>query len=68
MFTRIETREKFIDHMHLRAYLIRSRAPHVVKNHVHLAVTILSGRKDEVVMQCYVLLAVRHNFHISIAI
>ena len=40
-----------IDHIQLRAYLIRNRAPHVINSHVHLAVAILSGKKNEVVRQ-----------------
>ena len=51
-----------IDHMQLRAYLIRNRAPHVINNHVHVAVAIWSGKKNEVVRQCYALLTVRHDF------
>ena len=35
-----------IDHMQLRAYLIRNRAPNVINNHVHVAVAILSGKKN----------------------
>ena len=34
-----------IDHMQLRAYLIRNRAPNVINTHMHLAVAILSGKK-----------------------
>ena len=34
-----------IDHVQLRAYLIRNRASHVINSHVHLAVAILSGKK-----------------------
>ena len=47
--------------MHLRAYLIRNRAPNVINNHVHLAVAILCGKKNEVVRQFYVLLTARHD-------
>ena len=50
--------------MQLRAYLIRNRAPHVIDNHVHVAVAILSGKKNEVVRQCYALLTVWHDFRI----
>ena len=50
--------------MQLRAYLIRNRAPHVINNHVHLTVAILSGKKNEVVRQCYVLLTARHDFRV----
>ena len=53
-----------IDHMQLRAYLIRNRAPHVINNHVHVAVAILSGKKKEVVRQYYTLLTVQHDFRI----
>ena len=35
--------------MQLRAYLIINRAPHVINSHMHLAVAILSGKKNEVV-------------------
>ena len=34
-----------IDHMQLRAYLIRNQAPHVINSHVHQAVAILSGKR-----------------------
>ena len=34
-----------IDHMQLRAYLIRNWAPHAINSHMHLAVAILSGKK-----------------------
>ena len=47
--------------MQLHAYLIRNQVLHVIKNHVHLTVAILSGKKNEVVRQCYVLL-----MHLSI--
>ena len=50
--------------MQLRGYLIRNWTPHVINSHVHLAVTILSGKKNKVVRQCYVLLAVQHDFHV----
>ena len=50
-----------IDHMQLRAYLIRNRG---AACHVHVAVAILSGKKNEVVRQCYALLTVRHDFRI----
>ena len=52
--------------MQLRAYLIRNRAPHVINGHVHQAVTILSGKKNKVMRQSYVLLVVRHDFNICI--
>ena len=55
-----------IDHMQLRAYLIRNRAPHVINSHVHQAVAILSGKKNKVMRQSYVLLVVRHDFNICI--
>ena len=51
-----------IDHMQLCAYLIRNQAPHVINNHVHLTVTILSGKKNKIVRQCYVLLTAQHDF------
>ena len=54
----------FIDHMQLHAYLIRNRALHVINNHVHLTIAILSGKINEVVRQCYVLLTARHDFRI----
>ena len=47
--------------MQLRAYLIRNRVPRVINSHMHLAVTILSGKKNEVVRQCYVLLTARRD-------
>ena len=50
--------------MQLHAYLIRNRVPHVINNHVHVAVAILSGKKNEVVRQCYALLIVRHYFRV----
>ena len=53
-----------IDHMQLWAYLIRNRAPHVINSHVHLAVAILSGKKNEVVRQCYLLLTAQHDSHV----
>ena len=52
--------------MHLRAYLIRNRAPHVINSHVHQAVAILSGKKNKVMRQSYVLLVIRHDFNICI--
>ena len=52
--------------MQLRAYLIRNRAPHVINGHVLQAVAILSGKKNEVMRQSYVLLIVRHDFNICI--
>ena len=55
-----------IDYMQLRTYLIRNRAPHVINNHMHLTVVILSGKKNEVVRQCYVLLTARHDFCVYI--
>ena len=48
--------------MQLRAYLIRNRATHVINSHVHVAVAILSGKKNEVARQCYVLLTARLVF------
>ena len=45
-----------IDHMQLRAYLIRNQVLHVINSYVHLAVAILSGKENEVVRYCYVLL------------
>ena len=48
----------------IRAHLIRNWAPHVINSYVHLAVSILSGKKNEVVRLCYVLLVVRHDFRI----
>ena len=48
--------------MQLRAYLIRNWVPHVIINHMHVAVTILNGKKNEVVRQCYVLLTAHHDF------
>ena len=50
-----------IDHMQLRAYLITNRALHVINGHVHLAVAILSGKKNKVMRQCYVLLTAQHD-------
>ena len=50
--------------MKLRAYLIRNRAPHVINSHMHLAVAILSGKKNKVVRQWYVLLTARHDSHV----
>ena len=38
-----------IDHMQLCAYLIRNQVPHVINSHMHLAVAILTGKKNEVV-------------------
>ena len=55
-----------IDHMQLRAYLIRNRVPHVINSHVHQAVAILSDKKNKVMRQSYVLLVVRHDFNICI--
>ena len=53
-----------MDHMQSRAYLIRKRAPHVINNHVHLTVAILSGKKNKVVRKYYVLITVQHEFHV----
>ena len=53
-----------IDHMQSRGYLITNRATHVINNHVHLALAIFSGKKNEVVRWCYVLLTARHDFRI----
>ena len=50
-----------IENMQLCVYLIRNQAPHVINSHVHLAVAILSGKKNEVVRQ-YVL----HVAHSSV--
>ena len=55
------TRLHVIDHMQLHAYLIRNWVPHVINNYVHLTVAILSGKKNEIVRQCYVLLTARHD-------
>ena len=49
-------------HMQLCAYLIRNQAPHVINNHLHLTVAILSGKKNKMVRQCYVLLTAQHDF------
>ena len=62
----IPVKVALIDHMQLRAYLIRNRAPHVINSHVHQAVAILSGKKNKVMRQSYVLLVVRHDFNICI--
>ena len=58
---RATLRLDFVDHMQLRAYLTRTRAPHVINSHVHLAVAILSGKKKYVVRPCDVLLTARHD-------
>ena len=50
--------------MQLRAYLIRNRAANVINSHVHQAVAILSGKKNKVMRQSYVLLVVWHDFNI----
>ena len=50
--------------MQLSAYLIRNRVLYVINNHVHLTVAILSGKKNEVVRQCYVLLTAWHDLSI----
>ena len=50
-----------IDHMQLHNYLIRNWVPHVINNHVHLTVTVLSGKKNEIVRQCYMLLTAWHD-------
>ena len=55
-----------VDHMQLHAYLIRNRAPNVINSHVHQAVAILSGKKNKVMRQSYVLLVVQHGFNICI--
>ena len=52
--------------MQLPAYLIRNRALHVINNHVHLTVAILSGKKNKIVRQCYVLLTAQHDFRVYI--
>ena len=62
----INDAHNYIDHMQLHTYLIRNRTLHVVNNHMHLAVAILSGKKNEVVKQCYMLLAAQHDFRISV--
>ena len=48
--------------MQLHAYLIRNHALHVINNHVHVTVAILSGKKNEEVRQCYMLLTARNDF------
>ena len=53
-----------IDHMQLRAYLIRNQTPHVINNHVHLTVAILSDKKNKIVRQCYMLLTAQHDFRV----
>ena len=53
-----------IDHMQLRAYLIRNQAPHVINNHVHLTVAILSGKKNKIARPCYMLLTAQHDFRV----
>ena len=55
-----------IDHMQLYAYLIRNLEPHIINSHVHQAVAILSGKKNKVMRQSYVLIVVRHDFNICI--
>ena len=50
--------------MQLHAHLIRNRMLHVINKHVHQTVAILSGKKNEVVRQCYVLLTAQHDFRI----
>ena len=62
--TMSESNACVIDHMQLRTYLIRNRAPHVINNHMHLTVAILSGKKNKIVRQCYVLLTARHDSHV----
>ena len=53
-----------IDHIQLQAYVIRNLSLHVFNSHVHLAVAILSGKMNEVVRQCYMLLTAHHDFNI----
>ena len=53
-----------IDHMQLRAYLIRNRVPHVINGHMHQVVAILSGKTNKVMKQNYVLFVMRHDFTI----
>ena len=36
--------------------------PHVINNHMHLTVAILSGKKNKLVRQYYVLLTAQHDF------
>ena len=50
--------------MQLRTYLTRNWALHVINSHVHLAVAILSGKKNEVARECYVLLTARYDSHV----
>ena len=45
--TMSESNACVIDHMQLRAYLIRNQVPHVINNHMHLTVAILSGKKNK---------------------
>ena len=62
--TMSESNACVIDHMQLHAYLIRNQAPHVINNHLHLTVAILSGKKNKIVRQCYVLLIAQHDFYV----
>ena len=57
---------KMIDHRKLHAYLIRNRVPHIINNHVHLAVT--NGEKNEVMRQCYMLLTAWYDLRIHMNI
>lgn len=58
------TKQSFpIDHMQLHTYLIRSRVPHVINSHVHQTVAILSGKKNKVMRQSYMLLVIRLDFN-----
>ena len=63
-YTISESNACVIDHIQLRAYLIRNGAPHVISNYVHLTVAILSGKKNKIVRQCYVLLTARHDSYV----
>ena len=49
-------------HAQLCAYLIRSRALHVLNSHMNQTVVILSGKTNEVMRQSYMLLVVRIDF------
>ena len=53
-----------VDHMQLCAYFIINQVLHVINSHVHLTVTILSGKMDGFGRQCYMLLTARNDFHI----
>ena len=47
----------------MRLFNFRKWVPHVINSHVHQAVAILSGKKNKVMRQSYVLLVVRHDFN-----